>query len=188
MDFTFVSGHAALDLAGTVGHRDSADRYDLLREPASVGHWLVEAGLLDRSPSVDRAGLAATVALREAVHRLARARVDGAREDPADLAELNRAARPAPIAVHLWADGEGAEGGSGRVGRDGDLTAALSTLARAAVELLGGPDAARLRACDSDPCTRLFVDSSRRGARRWCDMRECGNRAKAAAYRVRHAP
>lgn len=185
MEFTFVSGHPTLDLAGTVGHRDSADRYDLLTAPAAVGRWLVEAGLLDRAPSVDPAGLAATVVLREAAYRLARACVDGLTEDPGDRAELNRAAEPAPIAVRLLDEPDGT---SGRLRRVGDLVAARSTLARAAVELLGGPDAARLRGCGSVPCTRLFVDSSRRGARRWCDMRECGNRAKAAAYRVRHAP
>ncbi|MGI5488195.1 CGNR zinc finger domain-containing protein [Microtetraspora malaysiensis] len=74
------------------------------------------------------------------------------------------------------------------VRRSGDLAGALAVTARSAVELLGGPDAARIRGCEAAPCTRLFVDESRSRARRLCDMRGCGNRAKAAQYRARHAP
>jgi predicted RNA-binding Zn ribbon-like protein len=200
MGFAFASGHPALDLAGTVGHRNGPDRVDLLDSPASVGRWLVEAGLVDTPPEVDIDGLARTVALREAVYRLASARAEGGSADPADRAEqvnqaeqakqadqadqadqaeLNRAAEPAPVNIRLVHPA--------RAARQGDLTAALSTLARSAIELLGGPAADQLKACRGDLCTRLFLDSSRRGDRRWCDMRECGNRAKAAAYRDRHA-
>ncbi|TDD32304.1 hypothetical protein E1286_43750 [Nonomuraea terrae] len=63
--------------------------------------------------------------------------------------------------------------------RDGGLRAALSSVARAAVELLGGPQTALIRECEAAPCTRLYVDASHRRTRRWCDMRGCGNRAKA---------
>ncbi|HTF46903.1 MAG TPA: ABATE domain-containing protein [Pseudonocardia sp.] len=179
MGFVFTSGHWALDLAGTVGHRNGPDRVDLLDSPASVDCWLVEAGLLDTPPAVDAEGLARTVALREAIYRLARARTAGRAAEPADQAELNRAAEPAPVGIQLLHPAQ--------VARRGDLTAALSTLAREAIELLGGPAAGQLKVCRGDLCTRLFLDSSRRGDRRWCDMRECGNRAKAAAYRDRHA-
>jgi predicted RNA-binding Zn ribbon-like protein len=200
MGFTFTSGHPALDLAGTVGHRNGPDRVDLLDSPASVSRWLVEAGLLDTPPAVDPEGLARTVALREVIYRLARARASGGtadspeqdrtaepadrgdrddRDDRDDRGELNRAAEPAPVDILLLHPAH--------VARRGDLTAALSTLARAAIELLGGPAAEQLKACRDELCTRLFLDSSRRGDRRWCDMRECGNRAKAAAYRDRHA-
>jgi len=182
MGFMFTSGHSALDLAATVGQRNGPDRLDLLESPASVGRWLVEAGLLDTPPALDAEGLARTVALREAIYRLARARTGSKAAEPAeqaDQAELNRAAEPAPVSIQLLHPAQ--------VARRGDLTAALSTLARAAIELLGGPAAEQLKACRGDLCTRLFLDSSRRGDRRWCDMRECGNRAKAATYRDRHA-
>jgi predicted RNA-binding Zn ribbon-like protein len=42
-----------------------------------------------------------------------------------------------------------------------------------------------MKECANDECTRLFVDLSRSGARRWCGMAECGNRHKAATYRQR---
>jgi hypothetical protein len=43
----------------------------------------------------------------------------------------------------------------------------------------------RLKACAAPDCRWLFVDASRNRSRRWCDMAECGNRAKSAAFRRR---
>ena len=43
----------------------------------------------------------------------------------------------------------------------------------------------RLRVCANDRCRWAFFDSSPTGRRRWCDMRSCGNQAKAARYRAR---
>lgn len=43
----------------------------------------------------------------------------------------------------------------------------------------------RLRICPGDNCYWGFWDSSPRGARRWCSMRVCGNRAKARTYASR---
>ncbi|MEW9550209.1 ABATE domain-containing protein [Nonomuraea sp. NPDC050783] len=175
MDFTFVSGNLGLDLAGTVGHRRGA-RVDLLATPGDLARWTVAAQLLTSPPDVDADGLAEAVALREAIYRLATAARTGAPYAPADRETLNRAAAHEPAGVLLAAHG---------LERRGDLRAALSTAARAAAELLGGPQAALVRECEAAPCTRLYVDTSHRRTRRWCDMRGCGNRAKAAAFRAR---
>jgi predicted RNA-binding Zn ribbon-like protein len=63
--------------------------------------------------------------------------------------------------------------------------AALSTLARDAVDLFGGPLARRIRVCAAENCGLLLVDTSRPGRRRWCSMELCGNRAKIRTYRSR---
>ncbi|MFI6595829.1 CGNR zinc finger domain-containing protein [Nonomuraea sp. NPDC050536] len=170
--FTFVSGNVALDLAGTVQHRRT-DRTDLLDGPEALSRWITEAGLLTSAPPAGAPDLAATKALREAIYRLA---TDAAQ--PHDRDTLNAFAATPPAQVRLAA----AEG----VERLGPVPAALSTVARAAIELLGGPDHARIKQCGADQCTRLFVDTSRASSRRWCDMLECGNRAKAAGFRARH--
>jgi len=47
----------------------------------------------------------------------------------------------------------------------------------------GRPDP--LRACANPDCGWLFIDRSRRRNRRWCDMNECGSRAKARRYYAR---
>ncbi len=43
----------------------------------------------------------------------------------------------------------------------------------------------RVRRCADPRCHRVFLDSTRNGLRRWCDMGTCGNRAKAARHRAR---
>ncbi|WP_431204694.1 CGNR zinc finger domain-containing protein [Bradyrhizobium betae] len=42
-----------------------------------------------------------------------------------------------------------------------------------------------VKQCEGHNCTMLFVDHTRRRARRWCIMAVCGNRAKQAAHRSR---
>ena len=42
---------------------------------------------------------------------------------------------------------------------------------------------ARVRRCADPRCRRVFLDATKNGRRRWCDMAACGNRAKAARHR-----
>ncbi|WP_146771805.1 ABATE domain-containing protein [Lentzea atacamensis] len=60
---------------------------------------------------------------------------------------------------------------------------ALATLAADAADLLTGPDAERLTACQSSPCNRYLL---RHGRRQWCSTR-CGDRARAARAYARRA-
>ncbi|RDI46872.1 CGNR zinc finger domain-containing protein [Nocardia mexicana] len=175
--YTFVSGNLALDFAGTV-HSRTTDRLERLVAPADLAHWLVEAELLDAAPDCDETALRRAVDLREAAYRLA---VAAMRDQPfgeADRALVNEVARGEAPHVVLQSDAT--------VRRSGTVDAALAAIARSAVELLGGSDRGRVKQCGRDGCTRLYVDTSRAGTRRWCDMARCGNRAKSAAFRARH--
>jgi predicted RNA-binding Zn ribbon-like protein len=178
VDFKYGTGHVALDLVGTVGRRRTEVR-DLLATPADLARWVAGAGLVDRPVPVSDAGLAQALRLREAVYRLALAAIAGAGYRAGDRRILNAAAAGAAVTVSLADDGS--------LRRTGDLEAVLGQLARAAVELLGGPTAAAIKECADPDCTRLYVDQSRKQARRWCDMRSCGNRAKVAEFRARQA-
>jgi predicted RNA-binding Zn ribbon-like protein len=40
----------------------------------------------------------------------------------------------------------------------------------------------RLRICGGPNCSWLFIDSSKAGRRRWCDMAVCGNFAKSQRF------
>lgn len=51
-------------------------------------------------------------------------------------------------------------------------------IAPPAAELLVSPQRARVNACAG----WLFLDGSRPGTRRWCDMAVCGNRAKVRQH------
>ncbi len=58
----------------------------------------------------------------------------------------------------------------------------LWSVARSAGELLTASELDRIRECASDRCSWLFLDCSRSRRRRWCDMKTCGNRAKARRH------
>ena len=55
-------------------------------------------------------------------------------------------------------------------------------LANEALSLICSPQAARIGVCQGGLCGWLFLDDSRGMRRRWCDMKDCGNRAKARRY------
>jgi predicted RNA-binding Zn ribbon-like protein len=56
--------------------------------------------------------------------------------------------------------------------------------ARDHLELLtAAPD--RIRGCAHDACALHFFDTSRNGARRWCSLATCGNRAKTSRHQAR---
>lgn len=63
---------------------------------------------------------------------------------------------------------------------DSTMSAFLDPIAFAAGELLLAPDRPPIKECDG--CPWLFVDRSRNGRRRWCDMRTCGTRDKMRRY------
>jgi predicted RNA-binding Zn ribbon-like protein len=65
----------------------------------------------------------------------------------------------------------------------GSPDVALASVARACIELLGGPDRERVRRCGGPGCVLFFLKDGRR--REWCsDI--CGNRARVARHYVRH--
>jgi predicted RNA-binding Zn ribbon-like protein len=66
-----------------------------------------------------------------------------------------------------------------------DLARLLWPVLWSAAELLTTGPLQRVRECDNDPCGWLFVDMSRNRSRRWCDMRDCGNRVKARRHHQR---
>jgi predicted RNA-binding Zn ribbon-like protein len=68
----------------------------------------------------------------------------------------------------------------------GPLIRHLFPAAWSAAQLLTGDLRHRLKCCSA--CEALFLDRSRNASRRWCDMGDCGNRAKVRRWRDRHAP
>jgi predicted RNA-binding Zn ribbon-like protein len=174
--FRFRGGSIALDLAATFQARLKPSPRELLATPQDLDRWLVSAGLATSPPGASAADLDIGRALREAIYTLA----CGLAEQPLDAAPrdtLNRiAASPAAAAV-LGADGHAHWQGS--------AASLLASLAREAVHLFGGADAAQVRQCQSPSCTLFFVDTSRSGDRRWCSMSACGNKAKVAEFRRR---
>jgi predicted RNA-binding Zn ribbon-like protein len=65
------------------------------------------------------------------------------------------------------------------------LDAMLGPLARSAAELLASEEIGRVRMCEASErgtCNWMFLDTSKNRSRRWCSMKDCGNRAKARRH------
>jgi predicted RNA-binding Zn ribbon-like protein len=167
----FRAGRASLDLCSTVLWRYSQP-VEQLRTPS-------EAGLGHSRRTLTEADLTDARTLREAIYRVVSARIGGARLPARDVAAMNAAARHPARTPRLGPQGEL------RWDDDEPLTAALSAVARDAIELIGGPQADRLRECAAPDCAFLFVDASRSGLRRWCAADRCGNREHVRKHRSR---
>ncbi|MFI6737781.1 CGNR zinc finger domain-containing protein [Nonomuraea sp. NPDC050451] len=180
--FPFIGGRPCLDFVATLGKRHSVP-VERLPDPAAFGRWIVEAGLQPEEPTISQEALAAARKLREALYRLLTSARNGQSPDPADLTEINQAAaRPdlAPQLVHSGA-------GTAMRAQTGDVASAvLATVSRDAVLLVGGPLVDRVKECENDDCSLLFLDDSQARRRRWCSMERCGNLAKIAGYRSRN--
>jgi predicted RNA-binding Zn ribbon-like protein len=60
----------------------------------------------------------------------------------------------------------------------------LVPVVRSAVELLTSDAASRIGRCADEGCAWLFLDTTRSGTRRWCDMKSCGNRNTVRRFRA----
>lgn len=171
----FLSGRVSLDFSHTGGDGDWAV-WEILHTEADLSRWLGVILSVD-GVRVAPGDLEAMRPLRMAIAVGARSLAAGGTVSAADVAALNAAAAVPPLVPRL----------SG-VGVDYDAptaAAALSTLARDAIDLFGGPLAERIRVCASPTCGLLLVDTSRPGQRRWCSMQRCGNIAKVRGHRQR---
>jgi predicted RNA-binding Zn ribbon-like protein len=63
--------------------------------------------------------------------------------------------------------------------------ALLFVIAEALARFVCSQDFTHVKACEGPTCTLFFADQTRSGARRWCSMAICGNRAKQTAHRHR---
>jgi predicted RNA-binding Zn ribbon-like protein len=194
---SFIGGEPCLDFVNTVDPRHADERDDFLRSYEDLVGWSERAGLLVRTEARALRQRAETdpeaadsvhrraVDLREALYRVFAPRPAAAAEHlrEGDINRLNEEAHRA----WTMADLTRSEAGWDWHWRpDPELDRVLWPIARSAADLLTSDLMGRVRECEgSNGCGWLFVDTSRNGRRRWCDMRVCGNRAKARRHRKR---
>lgn len=165
-------------------HADPDGVHDELRTPADVDEWLDAAGVDRAGTPASTSELARARTLRDAVRRLAAHVTRDSRQAAssattgleAALDQLNATAAELPAPLLALRDGQlevGPPAGSSPV------TTGLARVAVESVGLLGGPDAARLRACYAPGCVLYFIKAHPR--REWCSV-ACGNRVRAARH------
>ncbi|MFE7791479.1 CGNR zinc finger domain-containing protein [Streptomyces sp. NPDC057460] len=176
MEHAFPSGTAALDFVGTLRARRNAVPWEMLGSPESLDSWFRESGTTDGGTNCKASDLEEAVALREAIYLLVTARLANESYDEGALSLVNRAASMPSAIPQLTPAGRRIEATPQQ---------ALSSVARDAIDILGGVDMPLLKECANPECTQIYIDRSRGGRREWCAMDPCGNKIKAAAYRAR---
>jgi predicted RNA-binding Zn ribbon-like protein len=180
-----VGGHLALDFCNTAGEHLSERPDEFLRDWESFLRWAAQVGLigaksyselLSHPEQIDR-----IIQLREAIYRVGLT-IAGSRpvskRDVAFIRQCAHAPRP-EIEFH-------GNAGQWRPAPSHASEQLCAVLASEALSLLCSPKAARVGICEGGNCGWLFLDESRGKRRRWCDMSDCGSRAKARRYYEKH--
>ncbi len=189
--FLFLGNHLALDFLNTCPVQNGKPT-ELLPDFSALLRWFQAAGLLSSRQATnlhqhwgesDRArhAVEAIRALRERLRKGILGWGRGGRVHRTTIDELNGLMADHPMrtrlrtggstsAMELWFEPH----------RPEDL---FAPLAHSAATLFANVDRIRVRRCGQ--CVLHFYDTSKKGTRRWCSMRLCGNRLKVAAYTAR---
>ena len=187
--FELVGGGLCLDFTNTThchGCDDPRDdlmtyydlvswsqRVNILGEHEAQSLLREAAGNLAKSTRV----LQQAKTLRNLIYRIFSALANQRTVEKADLSGFNQALSAAMKRSEICATAQGLSWGW--LADHHALDRMLWPVVRSAADLLTSEELNRLRQCEGNNCTWLFLDVSKNRRRRWCDMRECGNRAKA---------
>ncbi len=181
-ELTFVGGDPALDFVNTAEERGHPKAGDVLRAATDLRRWGQRYGLLAPDVDLDRAELRRALEAREVLYALFHAIAHGRRLPEPELARLGELAAAAYRAGTLERRPSGAVAW---VWPDSGLSTVRHVAVTHALELLHGNRLDRLKQCSGDHCGWFFLDTTRRGNRRWCSMSECGQELKSARRRER---
>ncbi len=187
------TGWLCLDFANTAEWHASDHPEEHLNTYADLVAWARRVGILttdqarrllnkaDRHRADAAITLERTIALREAIYHIFSAVAQDLPPKESDLAILNTGASEMLAKSRIVPTSDGF-----KWGWDGDedaLDRMLWPVVRSTVDLLTSKELRRVGECEDDRgCGWLFLDMSRNRSRRWCFMKNCGNRAKVRRY------
>jgi predicted RNA-binding Zn ribbon-like protein len=198
----YVGGDSALDLINTVDWTSRGPEEDRLLTFSDLIRWAEGAGVLDpvagrqlRRVAADRPRTAAAAVehahrIRETLHDLFGAIARG-ESTGSSLPRFNRLLAEAleRLEVTPAMGGRASAGYRWRWrGQEADPRGVLWPVIWSAASLLRSEELGNVRVCDGDDCGWMYVDRSRNGLRRWCQMRTCGTREKTRRRRVSGSP
>lgn len=199
-----VGGHPALDFVNTVSHwADIGPQRDYLGGYADLLRWSSDAGVLDtretctlsnaaiRNPDKAARVFREALALRHALHEVLQASIVERAANAGEARVFDGWYRRAARARAATFDRRGKLHVDWTFAPDDPpLELLLLEIAWSVAEFMLDVQPGRLKECPADQgCGWLFHDTSKNRSRRWCDMSDCGNTAKARRHyaRVRKA-
>jgi len=187
-----TAGRLCLDFANTLSNRLGDEAHEWLDSYDNLVAWGRLVGVL--SDEVGRTLLQEAAAqpqeaervrwqaieLRETIYRLFSATASGRSPAATDLEALNAALTLTLPHLRIVPDEDAFTWDWS--GQGDALDSLLWPVARSAGDLLTSDQLQRVGECGGEDCGWLFLDMSRNHSRRWCDMGDCGNRAKARRH------
>jgi predicted RNA-binding Zn ribbon-like protein len=193
--FSFLGGALPLDYCNTVDWHSSPEPTDRLFRYEDLLDWGTAAGTLsldemraveeeaNARPMEAEAVFREAIELRETLFRLLSAAAH--ETDPAseDVARLNDWLARTQRVLELRYDADEYRWAWRTDQLSTDLVRPMYPVVLAAMELLLSPKRRDVRRCEGPPgCGWLFLDHTKNHSRRWCSMRDCGNRAKMRRF------
>ncbi|UCE42384.1 MAG: ABATE domain-containing protein [Candidatus Aminicenantes bacterium] len=185
-----------LDFANTLQWHASENPQEHLNSYKDLMDWGHKKGILSeidiqklnrearRKPDASEKVLKRAIELREAIYRIFSAVAAGAHPEAGDLSILNRDLAKTMAQSRITPTKDGFTWDIN--GNKEELDWMLKPIVRSAADLLTSNELDRVKECADDKgCGWLFMDRSRNRSRRWCDMKDCGNRAKAKRFYIR---
>jgi predicted RNA-binding Zn ribbon-like protein len=185
-------GALCLDFANTVHCYGCADLGEYLNTYHDLVAWSRHVGTIsdDEAKTLSRraAGHPAeaksahrrAIELREAIYRIFTIALEGQSPAQDDLAIFNNYLAEAMMGSQIIKIQDGFNWDwTGNIAK---LDWLLNPIIRSAADLLVSEEFRRVKKCADPICGWLFLDISRNRSRRWCDMADCGNRAKASRF------
>lgn len=180
--YKLIGGQSSLDFINTVAWPGTDREHDWLDRRENVLDWATAAGILNEE-QLQGDPIAEWLSgdlhqVREIRGALAAVLRPLARDEDPGQEEINRLNRLLQKAFK-----------SRRIGPDSHewewatpttLTELLAPVVWNAARVIAELDHSRIGECPS--CEWLFYDKSRNRSRKWCDMDDCGSRAKALRY------
>ena len=182
--FRFVGGDPSIDFINTADWTDRGLESDRFTRYERLVEWARGAGVVSVSegrrliqlagvhPRRAAAAYEAAIAARAVFREVFVSQVEG-RPRPRALEQFNALLGAAAARLEL-ARGDGGRLERRWIGFGETAECILWPVTWSASELLASADAAKLRICGGRDCGWLYVDRSRNGLRRWCEMSVCG--------------
>jgi len=193
--YKLIGGQCSLDLVNTVSWPGLPREHDWFDPVGNVPTWAVAAGILDPR-SAHRLSEWVTADAKRSTRELTTARrirstvtavlapfIRGETAPSKAVEALNRLWVRAASRRRLTADRDAYQMAWTFI-EPASFEDLLAPAVLNAAEVLTGLDPARLGNCPA--CKWLFYDTTRNGRRTWCDMADCGSRAKARRHYQRH--
>jgi predicted RNA-binding Zn ribbon-like protein len=191
--FGWIGGALCLDFTNTVSNHRGRAPSEKLKRFEDLVYWCHRARVLNDGESDEmlRQGnmvpaqgerlLHLAVDFREALYRAFFDISHERQPSKSDLEVINGLLARTPITLQIGGQGERLV--CVRTGCTLDEARLLGQIAWSAAELLGSKESlAKIRECAGEDCGWLFLDQTKNHSRRWCDMDDCGSKAKAKRY------